>query len=93
MISNYSFTVFRRFFKVKLPFMYTKKNMQNQGCGSGSVLFWEAGSVSGSACKSNFRSFRGSKWSLGGPWMLALRLKMEPYTHGIFLTVVADSQR
>ncbi len=42
--------------------------MLKQGCGSGSALLWEAGSGSGSGSgSSKFRSFKGSKWSHGGP--------------------------
>jgi hypothetical protein len=52
-----------------------------QGCGFGSAVFWirirgKAGS--GSAIKSKFRSFKGSKWSRGEQWTLimeASRLK------------------
>jgi hypothetical protein len=42
--------------------------------------------------KSKFRSFKGSKWSLGGPWthiLEAWRLKMELWM--VCRTVVADS--
>ncbi len=40
----------------------------------------------------NFRSFRGSKWSHGGPWtlkMLAWRIKMEPWR--LYISVFTDS--
>jgi hypothetical protein len=46
----------------------------------GSALILQA--VSGSALKSKFRSFRGSKESRGGPWTLSMeawRLKMKPW--------------
>jgi hypothetical protein len=49
-----------------------------QGCGSGSGLEKKPGSKI--AEKSNFRSFRGPKWSHEGPRTLALkalRLKMK----------------
>jgi hypothetical protein len=49
------------------------------GCVSGPALFLEVGSGSGSIIK--VRSFRGSKWSRGRPWMLRIeewRQKMEP---------------
>ncbi len=57
----------------------------SQGFGSGSALEWKGGS--GSALKSKFRSFRGSKWSRGGSWKW--RLKMEAWR--AFRPVVADS--
>jgi hypothetical protein len=54
----------------------------------GSVSFWEAGS--GSALKSEFRSFRGSKWTRGGPCTLTSGgAKMEPCR--VCRPVVADS--
>jgi hypothetical protein len=47
---------------------------------------------SASAIMSEFRSFRGSKWSLGGLWTItveAWRLKMEPWR--VCRPVVANS--
>jgi hypothetical protein len=61
-----------------------------QGCGSGSVLESEAGSES--ALQSDFRSFRGTKHSSGGPWTLTIedwRLKMEPWR--VYRPVFEDS--
>jgi hypothetical protein len=46
----------------------------------------------GSALKSKFRSFRGTKYRRGGPWtltMVARRLKMELWR--VYRPVVADS--
>ncbi len=53
------------------------------GSRSAVALEWKAGS--GFALKSKFRSFRGSKWSHGGSWML----KMEAWR--VCRPVIADS--
>jgi hypothetical protein len=72
---------------------------KNQGFGlvsrSGSAwicIVYGSWIRTGSALKSKLRSFRGQKWSPGGPWMRTMevwRLKMEPLM--FCRLVVADS--
>jgi hypothetical protein len=54
------------------------KDRKRQDCGSASALFLEAGY--GSALKSKFRSFRGSKWSRGGEAIYFVALLLVKHT-------------